>query len=123
MRAAPQVDWQLRRLGAQVPESNIALRSDVALDIISPRGIPAPLYHGRDSVSAREAYRLLLVATLQPISELITGELERKVETSVSIGFRRLDAADIQSRARGFGTMVAAGVNEETAMSVSGLTA
>lgn len=123
MRGAPQVDWQLRRFGAQVPESNIALRSDIALDIISALGIPAPLYHGTDGVSAREAYRLLLVTTLTPIAELIVTELERKLETSISIGFRRLHAADIQSRARAFGTMVAAGVDEEVAMSVSGLDA
>ena len=123
MRAAPQVDWQLRRFGANVPESNVALRSDVAMDIISAMGIPAPLYHGTDGVSAREAYRLLLVTTLMPIAELITDELSRKLETTVSIGFRRLHAADIQSRARAFGTMVAAGVNEDTAMEVSGLTA
>ena len=123
MRAAPQVDWQLRRFGAQVPEANVALRSDVALDIIAALGIPAPLFHGSDGVSAREAYRLLLVTTLMPIAELISDELSRKLETTVSIGFRRLHAADIQSRARAFGSMIAAGVSEETAMSVSGLMA
>ena len=123
MRAAPQVDWQLRRFGAQVPEANVALRSDVAMDVISALGVPAPLFHGTDGVSAREAYRLLLVTTLTPIAELITAELSRKLETTVSIGFRRLHAADIQSRARAFGTMVAAGVSEETAMEVSGLDA
>ena len=121
MRAAPQVDWQLRRFGAQVPEANVALRSDVALDVVAALGIPAPLFHGTDGVSAREAYRLLLVTTLTPIAELITAELSRKLETSVSIGFRRLHAADIQSRARAFGVMVSAGISEETAMSVSGL--
>ena len=123
MRAAPQIDWQLRRFGAQVPESNIALRSDVALDIISALGIPAPLYHGTDGASAREAYRLLLVSTLTPIAELISAELERKLETPVSIGFRKLHAADIQARARAFGGMVAAGINEQTAMELSGLDA
>ena len=123
MRAAPQVDWQLRRFGAQVPEANVALRSDVALDIIAALGIPAPLFHGSDGVSAREAYRLLLVTSLMPIAELISDELSRKLETTVSIGFRRLHAADIQSRARAFGSMIAAGVSEETAMSVSGLMA
>ena len=121
MRAAPQVDWQLRRFGANVPESNVALRSDVAMDIVAAMGIPAPLYHGTDGVSAREAYRLLLVSTLQPIAELISDELSRKLETTVKITFRRLQAADIQSRARAFGSMIAAGVDEQTAMAVSGL--
>ena len=120
-RGAPQVDWQSKRIGAHFPESNIALRSDVALDVIAAMGIPAPLFHGTDGVSAREAYRLLLVTTLQPIAELITDELSRKLDTTVEITFRRLHAADIQSRARAFGSMIAAGVDEQTAMDVSGL--
>ena len=63
------------------------------------------------------------MTTLQPIAQLITDELERKLETPVSIGFRCLHAADIQSRDRAFGTMAAAGAPEEIAMEVSGLTA
>ena len=121
IRSAPQVDWQLRRFGANVPESNVALRSDVSHDVLAALGIPAPLFRGTDGVSAREAYRLLLVSTLQPIAELISDELSRKLETTVKITFRRLQAADIQSRARAFGSMIAAGVSEETAMAVSGL--
>ena len=123
MRAAPQVDWQLRRFGANVPESNVALRSDVSHDVLAALGIPAPLFRGTDGVSAREAYRLLLVSTLMPIAELITDELTRKLETTVKISFRRLQAADVQSRARAFGSMIAAGVDEQTAMAVSGLEA
>ena len=121
MRGAPQTDWEQKRIGPHFPESNIALRSDVALDVIAALGIPAPLYHGTDGVSAREAYRLLLVSTLQPIADLIADELSRKLEQTVTIGFRRLHAADIQARARAFGSMIAAGVAEETAMDVSGL--
>ena len=121
LRAAPQVDWQLRRFGADFPESNIALRDSISRDVIAALGIPAPLYHGTDGVSAREAYRLLLVSTLQPIAEIIASELSKKLETTVELKFRRLQAADIQSRARAFGTMVTAGVDEQTAMEVSGL--
>ena len=121
VRAAPQIDWQLKRFGAQVPESNIALRSDVSHDVLAALGIPPSLYRGTDGVSMREAYRLLLVSTLQPLAQLISDELSRKLETTVKIGFRRLQAADIQSRARAFGSMIAAGVDEQTAMAVSGL--
>ena len=121
LRAAPQVDWQTRRIGAHFPVENIQLRNDISRDVIAALGISAPLYHGTDGVSAREAYRLLLVSTLQPIAEIISSELSKKLETDVEIKFRRLQAADIQSRARAFGSMVAAGVDDETAMKVSGL--
>lgn len=123
MRAAPQIDWQLRRFGAQVPESNIALRTDASMDVISALGIPPSLFRGTDGVSAREAYRLLLVSTLQPIADLIADELSRKLETTVTLGFKRLHAADIQARARAFGGMVAAGIDNETALELSGLDA
>ena len=123
IRSAPQVDWQLRRFGANVPESNVALRSDVSHGHCCWQhwAYPHRCFDGTDGVSAREAYRLLLVSTLQPIAELISDELSRKLETTVKITFRRLQAADIQSRARAFGSMIAAGVSEETAMAVSGL--
>ena len=121
MRGAAQVDWLLRRIGAHFPAENLQARSDISKDIIAALGIPPPLYHGTDGVSAREAYRLLLVSTLQPIAELISSELSKKLDTTVEIKFRRLQAADIQSRARAFGSMVAAGVDEKIAMEVSGL--
>ena len=121
LRAAAQVDWLLRRLGAHFPAENIQLRGEVAKDIIAALGVPPPLFHGSDGVSAREAYRLLLVSTLQPIAELITEELSKKLETEVGIKFTRLQAADIQSRARAFGSMVAAGVDEADARAISGL--
>ena len=123
MRAAPQIDWQLRRIGAQVPESNIALRTDASTDVIAALGIPPSLFRGTDGVSMREAYRLLLVSTLQPIAQIISAELSRKLEVGVSIGFKRLFAADIQSRSRAFAAMVASGVDEQTAMEISGLDA
>lgn len=123
MRAAPQVDWLLRRIGAHFPDTNIQLRSEVSRDIIGALGIPPSLYHGTDGVSAREAYRLLLVSTLQPIAEIIKEELTKKLDEDVDIKFTKLQAADIQSRARAYGTMVQSGVDEETALAISGLEA
>ena len=120
-RAAPQVDWALRRFGAHVPAENIQLREQVSMDVLASMGIPAPLFHGTDGVSAREAYRLLLVTVLQPIAELITSELDCKIERTVPIGFRRLHAADIQSRARAFAGMVASGIDKDEALAISGL--
>ena len=120
-RNAPQTDWASRRIGAHVPAENIQLREQASGDVLAAMGVPAPLFHGTDGVSAREAYRLLLVTALQPIAELISSELETKIETPVKIGFRRLHAADIQSRARALAGMIASGVDKETAMEISGL--
>ena len=120
-RGQAQGDWQIKRFGAHFPAENIQLRDEVSRDIIAALGIPPPLYHGTDGVSAREAYRLLLVSTLQPIAELIAAELTAKLDTEVTLSFTKLQAADIQARARAFGTMIQSGIDEETAMKVSGL--
>ena len=124
MRSAPQVRLAakaIRGAGARIEHSSPLGTSHWT----SSRRWAFPLLSTTERTACRqgEAYRLLLVTTLQPIAELIVGELSRKLETTVEIGFRRLHTADIQSRARAFGTMIAAGVDEETAMEVSGLTA
>ena len=123
VRGAPQVDWSLKRFGATVPESNVALRAQVMDNIVAAMGIMPALYSGSDGATVREAYRQLLVATLQPLSALASHELERKIERAVTFDFQRLQAADIASRARAFGSLVAAGVDEEEAKTISGLTA
>ena len=63
------------------------------------------------------------MSILQLIADLIAYELTRKLGIDASIGFRRLRAADIQARARAFGGMVAAGINEPAAFELSGLEA
>ena len=104
--AAPQADWRLQRLGAEFPEGNVNLRRQVGADVCAAMGIPAALYVGADGATVREAYRQLLVATIQPMAALITAELEQKLDTPVSFNFRRLAAADVAARARAFGTLV-----------------
>ena len=121
-QSAPQLEWTPRRLGAQIPESHIALRSDVARDVCAALGIPPALYAGGDGGSAREGYRQLLTATLEPLASIITrSEFREKVGYPVSLDFKRLAAADIAARARAYGTLVASGVDKEDAAEVAGL--
>ena len=121
-QSAPQLEWQPKRLGASIPESHIALRSDVARDICGALGIPPALYAGGDGGSAREGYRQLLTSTLEPYASLITAEFREKVGYPVSLDFKKLAAADVAARARAYGTLVASGVDKEDASEVSGLT-
>ena len=53
--AAPHLDWQAKRMGAQIPKPHIALRSEVGRDVCSALGIPRPLFSGTDGGSSREA--------------------------------------------------------------------
>ena len=109
--AAPPSDWRLQRFGAAIPEGNVALRRQVGADVCAALGIPAALFVGADGATVREAYRQLLVSTLQPLGVLIGDELERKLELpAVRFNFRRLAAADIAARARAYGTLIQADV-------------
>ena len=120
--AAPQADWRLQRLGAEFPEGNVNLRRQVGGDVCAAMGVPASLYVGADGGTVREAYRQLLVATLQPLAQIIAEEIERKLETPVKFDFRRLAAADIAARARAYGSLVGAGMDETKAQVLAGLT-
>ena len=108
--AAPPADWRLQRFGPDVPEGNVNLRRQAGADVSAALGIPAALFVGADGATVREAYRQLLVATIQPLAQLISAELERKLETRVKFNFRRLAAADVAARARAYGTLIQADV-------------
>ena len=120
-QAVPYQDWQIKRIGAMIPESHIALREQVGRDVCAALGIPPAPYAGGDGGSAREAYRQLLTSTLEPLASIITAEFREKVGYPVSLDFRKLAAADIAARARAYGTLVASGVDKEDAAEVSGL--
>ena len=121
-QSAPQIEWQPKRLGANIPEAHIALREQVGRDVCASIGIPPALYAGGDGGSARETYRQLLTATLEPFASIITHEFRSKVGYPVTLDFKRLAAADIAARARAYGTLVASGVDKADAADVSGLT-
>ena len=120
-QSAPQIEWQPKRLGANIPESHIALREQVGRDVCAALGIPGGLYSGTDGGGLRESYRQLLTATLEPYASLIKGEFDEKIGYGISLDFKRLAAADIAARARAYGTLVASGVDKEDAAEVSGL--
>ena len=119
--AAPQADWRLQRLGAEFPEGNVNLRRQVGGDVCAAMGVPAALYLGADGATVREAYRQLLVSTLQPLAQIVGEEIERKLETPVRFNFRRLAAADVAARARAYGTLVGSGMDESKAAVLAGL--
>ena len=115
-------DWAVRRLGADFPAANIALRRDVLTDVLSMHGVPPILATVQgDGGAKREGYRQLLHATIAPVARIIAAELSVKLETEVSISFDELGAADIQGRARAFGSLVTAGMTTEDAAAVTGL--
>ena len=116
-----QNDWQAKRLGMNPPESEIMLRSDVGMSILSACGIGVELVSRAEGSSGREAWRRLLHGTIDPAARIVAQELSEKLETDVSLDLSSLHASDISGRARAFASLVSAGLPISEAVSVTGL--
>ena len=100
---APAGDWKSHRLGAEIPQTSIALRREVNATILAACGISPLFLETTEGASAlREAYRTLLAATIQPVSKLIAAEFSDKLDQEVTIDFTDMAASDIQGRARAY---------------------
>ncbi len=114
-------DWTPRRLGMNPPESEIMLRSDAALSILSACGIPVELVSKGEGTASREAWRRFLHGSVDPVARLVAAELSDKLEMDVSLDLSGLHASDIQGRARAFQSLVGAGMPIGEAAAVTGL--
>ena len=118
--AAPKEDWVQKRFGALVPEPNIVLRDKSAEAILEAYGIPPAMFTG-DGNSLREGRRILFYDSILPTSALITEELSRKLETSVSISHNDSEFSDSQRLGRYLKALVDAGYSLPDASAIVGL--
>ena len=114
-------DWQPKRLGMNPPESEIMLRSDVGMSILSACGIPVELVSKGEGTASREAWRRFLHGSVDPVAKLVAEELTLKLEQDVTLDLSSLHASDIQGRARAFQSLVGGGMPIAEAASVTGL--
>ena len=119
--AAPQSDWKPQRIGAHPPEVLKALRSDAGLSVLSACGVPVSLATDADGTSQRESWRRFVMGAVEPLLEIVRGELEMKLESKVAFDLTGLWAHDLAGRAQAFQKLVAGGVSVDNALSLSGL--
>ena len=93
--AAPQADWQPRRIGANPPETLPTLRTDVFEAVLSAGGVPVSLVTDADGTSQREAYRRWYATTVTALGDLVAAELTAKLETPIRFDFTHLYAHDL----------------------------
>ena len=104
---APMADWRPRRLGPDVPASSAELRAGAALSVYAACGIPAPLVVDTDGTAQREAFRRWLHASVQPLGEIVAGELREKLDApDLMLDFSALRASDIASKSRAWRSLV-----------------
>ncbi len=119
--AAPQQDWQQKRIGADPPQVLEKIRSAVGETVLACCGVPVELAKPGQGTAAREAWRRFLHATIDPLGRIVSEELSEKFEFPVSLNFDSLMASDISGRARAFQSMVGGGMDITKAAALSGL--
>ena len=118
--SAPRQDWGTKRLGADPPDSLGKLRDSVRSDVLGAYGIPNTVFGSGGA--AREAYRQFLSSTITPVSKIAIEELSAKLATpTLTLGFKELRAADIAGRARAYGVLINAGMDQAEAAEATGL--
>lgn len=71
--------------------------------------------------AAREGYRRMIRATVEPLGRLVAYEATMKAGMPVTLDFAALRASDTAMQARAFGALTGAGIPIEQALEISGL--
>lgn len=121
--AAPPVDWQPRRFGADPPPALGVLRSDAGQSVLAACGCPPSLFQpNADGTSQRESWRRFVMGSVEPVAELVAAELAAKLDApGLRFDFAGLWAHDLAGRAQSFRQMVQGGMALEKAASLAGL--
>ena len=120
-RSGAPNDWQPRRIGANPPESLIQLRGDVTKSMLAVCGVPPSIFDaGSNANASREGLRQFLHSTITPLGEIVALEAREKIHPEVNFSFERLNAADVQGRARGAKALVDAGFSLSEASKMTG---
>lgn len=105
--SAPKNDWIPQVLRPELGPANVQARQQVGATMCAALGVPPSLvgFGNPEGSLVREDLRRCLHTTIEPLGNLLADELSEKLEASVSIDFNRLEAADIQGRARAFASL------------------
>ena len=115
-------DFELVRMGPNLPDSSVNLYNSAWNHVLSICGYPATLAGNEDGTAQREAWRRYLHGTVAPLAALVV-EASSVAGVQVAIDFDKLFASDIMGRARAFQSMVGGGMDVSKAAALSGLIA
>lgn len=114
-------EFDLQRLGANIPDSSVELFRTARNAVYSACGYPTALADAaEDGTSQREAWRRYLHGTVAPLGRLVV-EAAGRIGFQLSIDWDNLFASDISGRARAFQSLVGGGMSLEQAAAASGI--
>ena len=117
---APRRDYELVRMGADIPQGNVDLYTRATEAALAACGYPVQLIQKADGTAQREAWRRYLHGTVAPIGRIVAAEAER-VGLAIDLDWDQLFASDISGRARAFQSLVNGGMSLEAAAAASGI--
>lgn len=120
--AAPQGDWQPRRLGPGYTEVQATVAQQSFERTLAACGVSPSLFISDDGTAQREAVRRWHLGTVIPLADLVAFELSEKLETPVRLRFDNYPL-DLAGRAQAFQKLVAGGMDIDQALAISGLMA
>ena len=117
---APRRDYELVRMGANIPDGNVELYTRATESALAACGYPVQLAQKADGTAQREAWRRYLHGTVAPLGRLVALEAAR-IGLAMEVSFDQLFASDIAGRARAFQSLVNGGMSLEAAAAASGI--
>ena len=121
-QAGAPADWKPQRIGGEPPDGLARLRTDARTDVLAAVGIPAALFAADTTATGRrESFRQVLHTVVQPIGELVSQEATRAMSARVKLTHARLEAGDLQGRARSFAALAQGGMSLQDAAAASGV--
>ena len=124
--AAPNQDWQQKRIGPMPDAEFCRLREQAQMSVSAACGIPPALLYSdqRWDVGQRKSYRAFLHSAVRPVARMMSDEIEMKLGQRPAFDFSALYASDLVGRANAFKNLMATGsVSADQALGITGLLA
>jgi len=119
-QGAPRRDYDLTRMGPNIPDAHVTLFEAARDSVLTACGMPVALIGVGDGTSQREAWRRYLHGTVAPLGRLVV-EAASQGGMDLTLAWDNLFASDIAGRARAFQSLVGAGMPIPEAAAASGI--
>ena len=119
-QSGPRREFDLQRLGPNIPGSSVDLYRTAREAVFTACGYPVDLAQEADGTGQREAWRRYLHGTVAPLGRLVI-EAAGRAGLNLTLDWSNLFASDITGRARAFQSLVGGGMTLEQAAAASGI--
>ena len=108
---APMGDWSVKRLGGNIPEAMVDLRTKVGMSVAAASGVPVALVEAlATGIGQREAWRRFTLTSCAAAWTIIADEVEAKMGVRPELDLSPAYGSDLTGRAAAVQKLVAATV-------------